>query len=138
MFALRCSKVSQASDCSTILILTSLVTWLSNSVVSFLIWLCLRVLKLSFLQDKACCTSFWAPQIHWVGSSYNDQLYLNFSKSENSCLFKQYHLSFKGNFDNHIDAPFSWCMSFNFSFSWDKKIVLHLTVAYFVEVCQIY
>ena len=56
-----------------------------------------------------------------IGSRDNDQLYLNFTKSQNSFLFKQNPLSFSGNVDNHIDAYFSWCMSLDFSFSSDKE-----------------
>ena len=41
-----------------------------------------------------------------IGSRDNDQLYLNFTKSQNSFLFKQNPLSFSGNVDNHIDAYF--------------------------------
>ena len=40
VFALHWSKVSPISDCSTGWIFTFLVTWLSNSAVTFLIWLC--------------------------------------------------------------------------------------------------
>ena len=74
-----------------------------------------------FLQYKACCTSYWAPQMHWVSSRNNSQPYFNFIKSQNFYLFKQYLLSFSVNVDSHIDAPFPWCMSFNFSFSSDKE-----------------
>ena len=36
----------------------------------------------------------------------NEQPYLNFTKSQNVCLFKQYASSFGGNINNHIDTPF--------------------------------
>ena len=59
--------------------------------------------------------------MHWVGSRDYGPLYLNFIKSQNSFLFKQYPSHFSGNVDNHIDAPFSWCMLFSFSCSSDKE-----------------
>ena len=59
--------------------------------------------------------------MHWVDSSDNEQLCLNFTKYQNSCLLKQYPSSFSGDVDNHFDAPFSWCMSINFSFPSAKQ-----------------
>ena len=47
---------------------------LSNSVVTFLIWSCLRVMKPPFLQDKTCCTSLRVPQTHLGGSRDNEYL----------------------------------------------------------------
>ena len=43
VFDINCSKFSPVSDCSTGSIFTSLLTWRSNSVVKFLIWLCNRL-----------------------------------------------------------------------------------------------
>ena len=85
------------------------------------------------MQDKACYTSYWAPQIHFAGSRDNSLLYFNFTKSQNSCLFKQYPSSFSVNVDSRIDAPFPWCMSFNFSFSSDKEHSITLKLLYILS-----
>ena len=90
-------------------------------MVTFLVWLCLTVIKPPFLKYKTYCMSYLVPQIHGVGRRDNGQPYLSFTKFQTSCLFKQYSSSFSGNVDNHIDEPFSWCMLFNFSYSSDKE-----------------
>ena len=37
---------------------------------------------------------------------------------------QQYPSPFSDNVDNHTDAVFTWCMSFNFSFPSDKQALL--------------
>ena len=94
------------------------------------------------MQGKACCTLFWAPQTHWEGSRDNDQPYLNLSKSQNYCLFKKYPSSFSGNVDNHIDVPFSLCISYGvchmlywYTFFWYMSFVVCFMV---YDVCLKY
>ena len=48
-------------------------------------------------------------------------------------LNNQYPSSFSGNVDSHIDAPFSYCMLFNFSFSSDKE---HCNTFNFCVFCR--
>ena len=79
MFVVHCLKISPVTDCSADSIFTFLVTWLSNSAVTFLTWLCLKVIKPPFLEEKTCCTSYWASQIHWVDSFVNGQPYAYFT-----------------------------------------------------------
>ena len=43
--------------------------------------------------------------MHWVGSRGNGQPYLNFTKSQNSYLFKQYPSYLSGKVDSHIETP---------------------------------
>ena len=43
--------------------------------------------------------------MHWVGSRDSDQPYLKLTKSQSSCLLKEYHWPFSCNIDNHIDIP---------------------------------
>ena len=100
-------------------------------------WLFVRVIKSPFLKDKACCTLYWAPQMLWLASCDYGQPYLNFFKSQNSCLFKQYPSSFSDNVDNHTDAPFSCVCRSILVFHQTKNIVLHLIFVYFVEVSQV-
>ena len=91
-------------------------------VVVLLKWLCLNETKLLFLHDKLCWRSLFASQLHIFGKQNNGHPYCIFRRSQNFCFDKLYLSFFSGRVDNHVDAPFTWLISFKQILLVDKSI----------------
>ena len=117
--------------CILVSALTSLHNRVSNWAVILRSLLWRFFTKPPFLQDKLCCKSYLAPQLHTDDNRDKRHRYLIFLRSQNLCFVSNYFSSLSSNGDSHADAPWCWLISFNLTLSaGQSKIISNKLVAY--------